>query len=291
MKWQTESRLANLDPMTLSELFTGEDYQLKMRFQRGSVAEFFRPTGQHQELAAQRRFWLGTAARTYAAHFPEADALLEETIALAMASQTLSAETDIRFQSSVTAWERCLTLGESWEPDFLILKSDPPGPPRLLSGCVCFPSSWSLAEKIGRPLDFIHEVVPGLNEQLGSQINGFLSKIKPGISWERTNWGLSRSPELNQHPERGLPRLDTMVRAEEVWLRIEHQSLVALPENAGILFGIRIAVHSLGEVMRDLAATQGLIRALTTMPEPMARYKNLATARPVIIGFLEARGL
>ena len=40
-----------------------------------------------------------------------------------------------------------------------------------------------------------------------------LARMKPGISWERINWGLSRSPELNQHPSRKLPRLIETVLA------------------------------------------------------------------------------
>ena len=128
--------------------------------------------------------------------------------------------------------------------------------------------------------------MPGLNQQLGRQIEGFLDKIRPGISWERANWGLSRSPELNQHPERRLPRLDAAVTLGEVWLRIELQSLVALPRSQGILFGIRLEIHRLAEVKQDVAAAERLCRALATMPDDMARYKNLAAARSTIIRLL-----
>lgn len=272
--------------MTLGELLADEDYQFKLRFQRGEIDAYFRPTEGHRELMAQRRHWLRSASGTYAAHLPEADALLEETIELAQSTQTLAGDSASVIQNESLPIQRCRALGESWEPDFLLLKPDAPGPPRLLSGCACFPSSWSLAEKIGRPLDFIHGVVPGLNEKLGAQINLFLDKLRPGAAWQRTNWGLSRSPELNQHPSRGIPRLDASVRLDEVWLRVEHQALVALPRSGGILFGIRIALHPLAEVKFDPTATKGLRRALETMPEAMARYKGLATARTRIIELL-----
>jgi len=270
--------------MNLLDLFPEEDYRLQMRFERGSVAEFFAPTERHAELISERRHWLQTSPRTYAALLPEGIPLLDETITMANDWQT-----DAGFalaKETKSPWERCLALGELLEPDFLLLKPDADGYFQLLGGCVCFPSSWSLAEKIGRPLEFIHGVVPGLNSQLGNQIHGFLSKIKPGIAWQRANWGLSRSVELNQHPERRLPRLDASARLEEIWLRVEHQSLVALAQNQGIFFGIRIAIHPLAEVKKDSALAERLSRVLQTMPEEMARYKNLAAARSTIIALL-----
>jgi hypothetical protein len=154
---------------------------------------------------------------------------------------------------------------------------------RLLAGCVCFPSSWKLTEKIGHPIEHIHGVVPGLNAAIGPQIHSFLSKLRPGIAWLRANWGLSRSAELNQHPDRNLPRLDAQVSLDEVWLRVEHQALVALPRTQGVLFGIRIAVHPIAKIREDRVLADRFIRALTTMPETMAQYKNISAAKQRII--------
>ena len=140
---------------------------------------------------------------------------------------------------------------------------------------------------MGRPLEEIHSVVPGLNTQLSRTILGFLGKMAPGVSWLRANWGLSRSAELNQHPARKLPRLDASVDADEVWLRVEWQSLVALPANRGVLFGMRIQVLSLAQVKEDPAVAEGLRRALRTMPEQMAAYKGIAAARERIVTFLD----
>jgi hypothetical protein len=181
-----------------------------------------------------------------------------------------------------------LAIGELLEPDFILLKHDREqnAGPRLVAGCVCFPSSWSLADKVGRPVEWIHSVVPGLNDQLGARIGTFLRRMTPGQAWLRANWGLSRSPELNQHPERHLPRLDANVTSDEVWLRVEHQALVALPKSGGILFGIRIAVHPLAEVKQDPTAWVGLRRAMRTMPELMAAYKGVSTARERILSLL-----
>ena len=53
-----------------------------------------------------------------------------------------------------------------------------------------------------------------------------------------------------------------------------------------MLFGIRIALHSLEEVRRDEAAARGLRRAPATMPEAMAAYKGLTSARETLLRLL-----
>jgi hypothetical protein len=53
---------------------------------------------------------------------------------------------------------------------------------------------------------------------------------------------------------------------------VEHQALVALPRSGGVLFGIRIALHRLDAVVRDVAAAAGLRRALGSMPPEVAAY-------------------
>lgn len=272
--------------MNLAELFPDDDYRFHMGLQRGKPEDFFRNTAGHAAIIDQRRFWLRADPDRHAATRPECRPLLEETITLAR--DWIDPEEQVRLARAQSLHERCLTLGELLEPDFLLLSPDASRQFQLVGGCVCFPSSWSLAEKIGQPLHVIHDPVPGLNSAIGKQIHAFLSRIAPGTAWLRHNWGLSASPELNQHPQRALPRLGAAVRPGEVWLRVEHQALMALPESTGILFGIRIAVHPLAEVKQDTLAAQRLIRALRTMPDEMAAYKNIAPARNAILGLLES---
>jgi hypothetical protein len=82
--------------------------------------------------------------------------------------------------------------------------------------------------------------------------------------------------------------LDATVDADEVWLRVEHQALVALPKSGGILFGIRVVNHPLPEVKADVVAAGRLCHALETMPEEMAHYKGLTSARARIIELLQS---
>ena len=257
-----------------SHLFNEGPYRFQMRFEKGTVADFYGATAEHQLLLEERQRWLSTELQKCVVARPEGVPLIEE----------FAQERGIRFNSGEQSPEGlCAHLGKQLEPDFLLLNQPDL---RLVAGCVCFPSSWDVREKIGLPVSEIHRVVPGLNAGIGGQIERFLGRLRPGVSWERSNWGLSRSAELNQHPSRALPRLDENVSLEQVFFRIEHQSLAALPRSGGVLFGIRIRVQALRELKTDAEMREKLATALETMPEEMALYKNIARARGRILELL-----
>lgn len=268
-----------------SHALPDRDYGFQMRFEKGKLADFFGPTGGRRSLLTQRRDWLHRDPATCLVVEPDAEVLVDEAIKLAGACGSLP---PIGRAESTSLEQRARFLGEHWEPDYLLLAADPEGVFRLRAGCLCFPSHWDLREKMGLPLLSIHAPVPGLNEQLGRQIDGFLHRMAPGISWERANWGLSRTPELNLHPSRKIPPLDDSATLDDTWWRLESQSLVALPESGGVLFGIRLKILPLAEIQLDPEARCALARALRTMPEPMARYKGLASARGTLADQLES---
>jgi hypothetical protein len=84
-----------------------------------------------------------------------------------------------------------------------------------------------------------------------------------------------------------LPRLDETVPADEVFWRLEEQSLCALALTGGLLFGIRVKVLPLRAFFGNEAGRR-LQHALKTMPDALAEYKGLARARARIIALLKA---
>jgi hypothetical protein len=268
-----------------SEILPDEDYRFHFGLKSGSAQDFFAPTSQRDIFLCQRAHWLDAEPVKYAAMLTEAAPLLDETIALAQSWQPTP---PISIPQADDPLARLISLGKQWEPDFLLLKPDAEKRIQLLGGCVCFPSSWRLTDKVGHPLEFIHSPVPNLNATLANSINQFLTRLRPGIASLRSNWGLSHSPELNQHPEQNVPRLNSSVGLQDVWLRIENQALVALPASKGILFGIRLEIHSLETIKSQPIASKGLARALRTMPSEMADYKNLLHSRDRIASLLES---
>lgn len=250
----------------VADLFPDGDYRFHLTLRRGDPAAFFAPRDRSGRVLEERRRWLAAEPVRYAALQKEGERSFEEFAAMA--------ETwGVRASGGVAE------LGGALEPDFLLMVRDDQGRFRLRGGALCFPTGWALEEKLGETMEIIHGVVPGLNGAIGAQIDQFLERLKPGAAFLRDNWGIAATDALNLHPGRGVAGPALPVSLERLWLRVEHQALVALPQSGGVLFGIRIALHRLDDVASDEDARRGLMRALATMPEAVARYKGLAGIR------------
>lgn len=252
---------------------------------RSAVHEFFRLSPASDAVLAERRRWLDHDPAAYVACLPEGQTAAGEAADLLEGSGV--ARVPAGLGRSGSGRLLLAELGRQLEPDLVLLLPNHGGEFYMVGGAVCFPSSWSLEEKMGRPLTAIHAPVPGLNEQLGVSISRFLHRMVPGVAWCRENWGLSACHELNHHPARGLPRMDSRINREAVWLRVERQALVALPKSGAVLFGIRVELFPMSEVASYEECRAGLIRALRTMSTELAEYKGLASARERLIQLLE----
>lgn len=269
--------------LELDGYFLPGAYRFQMQFGKTAFASFFGHSSGRDQVLRERRWWLNDAEERYLRILPPAEPLLDETMQMALQHQTIAQP----FGKSSTPASLARQLGETWEPDYLLLTRDSQGI-RLAGACVVFPSSWSLEEKMGQTIEEIHEVVPTLNPALGRQIQTFLEKLKEGTVWTRSNWGLSHSAELNQHPHRRLPRLHAAVHLDEVFFRVEEQALLALPRTHGILFGIRIRMLPLSQFASN--SVEKLRLALQTMPADIAEYKGIAPARERLLHLLARAG-
>lgn len=246
-----------------SHFLKAGDFRFDMGLRRGSP-DYFRNV-EPPDLLEERRSLLAADPASYAVASEEAGPLLREAAAFA---RSLGIPVDEGASAA--------QLGSAWEPDYVLLNDGL----RVQAGCVCFPSFWSLPEKLGQVIDLVHDPVPGLNEEIGAKIRVFLERLKPGDIWERWNWGLAATPERNCHPEMRRPRLDANATLASTWFRVEHQALVRLPETGSILFGIRIHSRTLEEeaaAAPEFAAA--LKRQLETMPDAVVDYKGLAACR------------
>jgi hypothetical protein len=265
----------------LARLFPDEDFRHHLTLRRGDPREFLRLRGPGAEVLAERRKWLAQAPTRYAALEPAGEAPWRELCGrVAQWGVAAGPLPDAAGPAE---------LGGLLEPDLLVLSRDEAGVWRLRGGALCFPTSWSLEEKLGRGLDEIHGPVPGLNAALGPSINQVLGRLPSDTTVERWNWGLAATSELNLHPDRRLPAPMTPAKLDSLWLRLEHQALIALPRSGGVLFGIRISLHRL-DTLAGADAGRGLSRALRSMPPAMAEYKRLEPVRHEIAMALSASG-
>src|ERR1043165_8901301 len=162
-------------PYTTNDLFPVGDFAFHMRFRRGEIPAFYKNTATNADIIAQRRKWLAHDASKYAAALQEAESLLNEAV-------EVENSLGISARAGAFPLETMLNLGGAWEPDLLLLQSrSATEQPVLLAGCVCFPSSWALEEKIGRLLDTIHTPVPTMNEPFANPVHKFLARLHPGL--------------------------------------------------------------------------------------------------------------
>ena len=67
---------------------------------------------------------------------------------------------------------------------------------RLVAACLCAPSYWHLLDKIGQPLSEVHAPVPGLNQNIGANIQRFIDRAPLGQPFVRCNWFLHGDAQL-----------------------------------------------------------------------------------------------
>ena len=260
--------------MDLAGLFPDGDYRFQLTLRREAPERFFAKWDASGALLAERKRWLETDPAKYAMLRPDGEALMEEFVALATPWESRGALAAGRPASA-------LTVGAAFEPDLLFLSADGSGEFRLQGGALCFPTGWALSEKIGHTLDFVHRVVPGLNPALAAPISLFLTRLKPGVAFLRDNWGIAAKDDLNLHPSRQVPPPALPVRMDRLWLRVEHQALMALSSTKGVVFGIRISLHRL-DGLAGTKAGERLSRALVSMPSELACYKRIESVRQEI---------
>jgi hypothetical protein len=263
--------------MNLADLFPDGPHRFQMGLRPVEPAAFFRPRDASGQVLAERCRWLAQDPERYAWLDPEAAPLL------AALARSLSPSLSPHLPPSLSLPD----LGGRVEPDVLLLTPDAAGDFRLRGGVLCFPTGWALREKIGGTVADLHGVVPGLNPALGPALRQALARLRPGQAWQRANWGLAATPELNLHPALGRPAPAPPVQLDRLWLRVEEQLLLALPDVRGLVFAIRIELIRLDDLARDPAAAAGLARALRAMPADLAAYKRLASVREPLVGILE----
>jgi len=143
---------------------------------------------------------------------------------------------------------------------------------RLQAACVCFPSRWNLASKLGTTLDDIHGPVPIYDVELSRPTNSFFERLRPERSFWRLNWTLIDSPILHQPTSaRQSPHCDLA----EWFFRVERQTLRRLPESDAVVFTIRNYVASaqqLCDAHEEFGPT--LLLNLDTAPEEMQKYRG-----------------
>lgn len=164
----------------------------------------------------------------------------------------------------------------------------------LVAGFVAFPSSWSLREKFGLPMQAIHADVPGFSEgtRKATLITRIFDNLQVSQPVERLNWSVNVTGDLflplSKH--RRPPSTEPFTLSER-FARVERQTLRRLPLSGDILFTIRVYVDPIAAIGRhpDAAAlATSFASQLDGLDERQAAYKGLTLQKAELAAKLRA---
>lgn len=142
------------------------------------------------------------------------------------------------------------TLGQLVQQDLCLMEQSG-AEHRLTGALLCFPASWHLHEKIGRPLIGIHRPVQSYDGDLAARVQRMFDVIRPGMGLWRMNALVYRDPTLHQLRRESDPRTD---RRGGSYLRAERQCFIRLPQTRAVLFSIHTYVVPLANLPPDAVA-------------------------------------
>ncbi len=161
--------------------------------------------------------------------------------------------------------------------DDLVLMQNSPQGWHLAAASLCFPSSWNLAQKFGKPMREIHHPVP-LSPIMANRIDRIFDNLKPGTPVWRANWSLESDGELRQERPEKLRGENYDKLSGEIWFRSEYQTLHKLADFNHILFTIRIATGTLDEFLQEAdgrAKMAALASQYAAMSHEELAYKGI----------------
>jgi hypothetical protein len=162
----------------------------------------------------------------------------------------------------------------------------------LSAASLCFPFHWKPQDKLGQPLSQIHDPVPGYQEHLEHPVDHFFDRLKSDSPVYRLNWGIATTPDLaldyaRQDKQKGVTPITIDNIGENLWLRMERQTLRRLEKSSSILFTIRTYIYPLSILEQHPSAARHLITRIHQASMEMLGYKSILPIQDTLLRYLE----
>jgi dimethylamine monooxygenase subunit A len=147
--------------------------------------------------------------------------------------------------------EPALLIAAQLVQEDLLLLDRPEGAAEhvLVAGAACFPASWTLSQKLGRPMGAIHSPVDRYNASIAARVERVAQSLRVGEPVWRANVLCYNDPELHQ------PRQEYEDRPFNgdlpVWVRVERQTLLRLAQPGPVVFTIHTYLLPLENLTPD----------------------------------------
>ena len=156
----------------------------------------------------------------------------------------------------------------------------------VVAGVVCSPSRWRLSSKLGQDMLAVHRPVARYAEQVGGAVDTTMARLKADQPMVRSNWTIEDHCALFQPIGPSAPLLSD---PSQLWVRMERQTLRALPLSGGSLFTIRTFQQPITQyVARGADKARTLHSLIKRLPDDVAKYKSLLHYRESLLAWLES---
>ncbi|KAI9024599.1 hypothetical protein DFJ74DRAFT_642719 [Hyaloraphidium curvatum] len=178
--------------------------------------------------------------------------------------------------------------------------------------CYSFPGSL-MTTKIGTVMGVVHEPVPGFNAKILKPVNKWFDVLQNPS--HRLNWFIQKDPRYFRPEYVGnmvdMNEPERPPTFEELYLRVERQTFIRLPKTKAVVFGIRLFVYKLTDVIADMEErektevpkgnpddpdpdkrplrpfVERLYSAVCRMGPDFSKYKNMVALNPIVKQWLE----
>ncbi len=200
---------------------------------------------------------------------------LDGPVAEEVLAHIMGATGEVPSQSMPSALEEAASLVSD---DICVLEAKRPGDWRLTAGVLCAPTYWTLPERIGLDLGGLHGPVPGGDPKLAQRVGRVFSGLKTGVVLERFNWTVQAS-EKRYTPDR--PGVSGK-QADDLYLRVERQTIRKLQASDAIIFTIRICLDPLLPILSNGEMREAFEDAWLGAPRAVRRYKHWNSLEPLV---------
>jgi dimethylamine monooxygenase subunit A len=146
--------------------------------------------------------------------------------------------------------------------------------------CLCSPTFFSASHALGKSLEVLHGPVPDGDFGLAARIGRVFTALRPDVILQRHNWTVQWS-NARFTPD-GTPLREAAAAAsieegaDQLYLRVERQTIRKLPNTGAVLFTIRIRLTRLVDAIATAASREAFAQAWNSAPAPVRGYKKWA---------------
>jgi len=172
-------------------------------------------------------------------------------------------------------------VGRQVQEDLILLNADL----IVMAGQLCFPSGWSLGDKMNQHFIKVHAPLPQITEPMIQSANKLLERIPAHKPVTRNNWGfrvcdwLDLSTRQSDAYRKLLHETASTLAMEDVgdkiFVRVEHQTLSRLPKSNHILFTIHTYQNKLKHEVADRGRALALATFMKQVPDDLLAYKQM----------------